>query len=266
MGQSLEAASSNLPLCDPRHPVRSLPSAVVCEGLPQWLRGEEFVCSAGVAKDAASVPGSERPPGEGCGNPLQCSSLENPQYSSRKSPTDRGAWQATAHEAAKSWTWLKWLSTHVRCMWKFPSSPSRAPFWQRFSQEVSRNLHPGVLSPWRRIPHAACAPCCAQVLRRVRLSETPRTVARQPRLSMGFCRREHWRGCLSLLQGIYLSQESNQELLHCRGILYQLSYQGSPTLCLLVFKVILHKNCMSHSNNPSSLLLVTNPNYVAHQA
>ena len=37
-------------------------------------------------------------------------------------------------------------------------------------------------------------------------------------------------GSLSLLQGIFLTQESNQGLLHCRWILYQLSYQGSPLL------------------------------------
>ena len=36
-------------------------------------------------------------------------------------------------------------------------------------------------------------------------------------------------GSLSFLHGIYLTQESNQGLLHCRWILYQLSYQG----CLL---------------------------------
>ena len=34
-------------------------------------------------------------------------------------------------------------------------------------------------------------------------------------------------GSLSLLQGIFLTQESNQRLLHCKWILYQLSYQGS---------------------------------------
>ena len=34
--------------------------------------------------------------------------------------------------------------------------------------------------------------------------------------------------CLSLLQGIFLTQESNWGLLHCRWILYQLSYEGSP--------------------------------------
>ena len=35
-------------------------------------------------------------------------------------------------------------------------------------------------------------------------------------------------GTLSLLQQIFLTPESNQGLLHCRRILYQLSYQGSP--------------------------------------
>ena len=34
-------------------------------------------------------------------------------------------------------------------------------------------------------------------------------------------------GSLSLLQGIFQTQESNQGLLHCRRILYQLRYQGS---------------------------------------
>ena len=37
-------------------------------------------------------------------------------------------------------------------------------------------------------------------------------------------------GSLSLSQGIFLTQESNWGLLHCRLILYQLSYQGSPNI------------------------------------
>ena len=37
-------------------------------------------------------------------------------------------------------------------------------------------------------------------------------------------------GRLSLLRGIFWTQESNQGLLHYRQILYQLSYQGSPDL------------------------------------
>ena len=37
---------------------------------------------------------------------------------------------------------------------------------------------------------------------------------------------------LSLLQWIFLTQESNRGLLHCRQILYQLRYQGSPNVDL----------------------------------
>ena len=39
-------------------------------------------------------------------------------------------------------------------------------------------------------------------------------------------------GSLLLLQGNFLTQEPNQDLLHCRRILYQLSYLGSPILPL----------------------------------
>ena len=35
-------------------------------------------------------------------------------------------------------------------------------------------------------------------------------------------------GSSSLLQGIFKTQGSNRDLLHCKQILYQLSYQGSP--------------------------------------
>ena len=41
--------------------------------------------------------------GEGNGNPLQCSCLENPR--------DEGAWWAAISGVAQSWTWLKWLSS-----------------------------------------------------------------------------------------------------------------------------------------------------------
>ena len=51
-----------------------------------------------------SIPGSERFPGGGHGNPLWYSCLENPM--------DRGAWQATVHRVAKSRTQLKRLSMH----------------------------------------------------------------------------------------------------------------------------------------------------------
>ena len=48
--------------------------------------------------DPGLIPGSGRSPGEGNGNPLQYSCLENPM--------DRGVWWAPVHGVAKSWTWL----------------------------------------------------------------------------------------------------------------------------------------------------------------
>ena len=54
---------------------------------------KESTCSAG---DLGSIPGSGRSPGEGNGNPLQYSCLENPM--------DGGAWRATVCGVSKSRT------------------------------------------------------------------------------------------------------------------------------------------------------------------
>ena len=45
-------------------------------GLPQWLSGKESARNAGAAGDVFLIPGSERSPGGGHGNPLQSSCLE----------------------------------------------------------------------------------------------------------------------------------------------------------------------------------------------
>ena len=58
--------------------------------------GSEVKACARNAGDLGSIPGSGRFPGEGNGNPLQYSCLENPM--------DRGAWWATVHGVAKSQT------------------------------------------------------------------------------------------------------------------------------------------------------------------
>ena len=47
------------------------------------------------AGDTSLIPGLERSPGEGNGNPLQHSCLGNPM--------DRGAWRAVVNGVAKSW-------------------------------------------------------------------------------------------------------------------------------------------------------------------
>ena len=107
---------------------------------------------------------------------------------------------------------------------------------------------------------------------RVQFFVTPWTVAHQARLSMEFSRQEYWSGLpcpppgncpklgikprspalqadslpaesqgkpkntgmgsLSLPQGIFLTQEWKRGLLHCKGIVYQLSFQGSPRVSI----------------------------------
>ena len=65
------------------------------EGFPGGSEGKASACDV---EDPGSIPGSGRSPGEGNGNPLQYSCLENPM--------DRGACWATAHGVAKSRTRL----------------------------------------------------------------------------------------------------------------------------------------------------------------
>ena len=111
-------------------------------------------------------------------------------------------------------------------------------------------------------------------LSHVRLFTTLQTVAYQAPLSLRFSRQEYWIGLpcpppgnllnpgieprslsyqadslpseppgkskntgvssLSLLQGIFPTQESNQGFLHYRWILYQQSYQGNPYLSIIL--------------------------------
>ena len=110
--------------------------------------------------------------------------------------------------------------------------------------------------------------CCAYLLSRVQLFATHGLQPARLHCPWGFSRQEYWSGLLyppagdlpnpgikpmspalqvnslpseppgkpmntgvgslSILQGIFPTQESNCGLLHCRQILYQLSYQGSP--------------------------------------
>ena len=44
-------------------------------------------------------------------------------------------------------------------------------------------------------------------------------------------------GSLSILQGIFPTMELNSGFLHCRWILYQLSYEGSPYFTVIYFIV-----------------------------
>ena len=67
--------------------IGDFPGGAVVKNLP---------ANAGDIRDMGSIPESGRSPGKGHGNSLQYSCLENPM--------DRGAWLATVHRVAKSWT------------------------------------------------------------------------------------------------------------------------------------------------------------------
>ena len=66
--------------------------------------GSEVKASACNVGDLGSIPGSGRSPGEGNGNPLQYSCLENPM--------EGGAWRATIPGVTKSRTRLNFISLH----------------------------------------------------------------------------------------------------------------------------------------------------------
>ena len=81
---------------------------------PKWCSGKESAWNAG---NLDLMPESGRSSGGGNDNPLQYSCLEN--------STDRGAWRATVHRVAKSWTQLSRWQTHtlqsLSCSFSFSS-------------------------------------------------------------------------------------------------------------------------------------------------
>ena len=95
----------------------------VCKllGLPGCLSGKEFACSAGITGDVGSIPRLGRSPGEGNGNPLQYSCLENPgkmMMNGLRSLAGYSPWrlQKFGHD------WNDWAYTHTssertKCMW-----------------------------------------------------------------------------------------------------------------------------------------------------
>ena len=69
---------------------------------------ENLPASAGVVRDVGLTPGSGRSLRGGNGSPFQYSCLENPM--------DTGAWRATVHRVAESWTWPMRHSTYTHSL------------------------------------------------------------------------------------------------------------------------------------------------------
>ena len=106
-------------------------------GLQKVRHDRDFhIASLGDTKDMSSIPGSERSPGEGKGNPLQQSCLKNSM--------DRGDLRATVHGVAESWTWLS-VHTHMG------ESTSEVRVWGEQPRQ-SRLVKKGLL--WRQGPES----------------------------------------------------------------------------------------------------------------
>ena len=94
------------------------------EGFPGGSMVKNLPANAG---NSGSIPGSGRSPGEGNGNSVQYSCLENPM--------DRGVWQATVHEVTNSWTQLSDFTHSL-------------PYWFCFSGESQGQRSQVGYSPW----------------------------------------------------------------------------------------------------------------------
>ena len=93
-------------------------------------------------RDAVSIPGSRKSPGEGHGNLLQYSCLENPM--------DRGAWWTTVHKVANSQRWLKRLSMRAK------GQQGQESVWPESNVLIRREQWPAI----NHIPHS-----CGSMLR-----------------------------------------------------------------------------------------------------
>ena len=133
---------------------------------------------------------------------------------------------------------------------EIPWTEEPGGLWFRGSKRVGRDWETEQLV-WSKVKvDQLCVTLCdsrgirqARILERVafpfsRGSSQPRDWTQVSCIAGGFFTswatreaQEYWSGYPTLLQGIFPTQELNQGLLHCRRILYQLSFEGSPNLC-----------------------------------
>ena len=112
-------------------------------GFPSGSDSKESACNAG---DPGSVPRWGRSPGEGQGNPLQYSCLENLK--------DRGTWWATVHGVAKNQTQLSdehfhFLSSELRVAIKAMKVEGTPP-WEGFHAQRRQNTQASNFTIWVR--------------------------------------------------------------------------------------------------------------------
>ena len=138
------------------------------KGFPSGSDGKGFAYNAG---DLGSIPGSARSPGEGNGNPLQCSCLENPM--------DRGAWWATVHGVAHdSATKQQHPQGELQ---KLAALPPLYLGLHSIMTPIARETQKGLVK-WSEVAQS-CPTLC-----------NPMVATYQAPPSMGFSRQEYWSG------------------------------------------------------------------------
>ena len=105
------------------------------------------------------------------------------------------------------------IALHWICC--LPTSPSllQAFYGRGHLRWMLFYLHQRNIKAKTNICVCVCVCACTQLLSRVGLFVSSRTVAHQDPLSMGFSRQEYWSGCHALLQGIFPTQGSNLHLM-----------------------------------------------------
>ena len=112
------------------------------------------------------------------------------------------------------------------------------------------NIPKSIATPLHKIIRSKCTCCavlsCAMLshFSCVRLSTTLWTIVHQAPLSMGFSRQNTGVGSHFLFQRTFPAQGSSQCLLHCKWILYCLSYQGGPNQYYLITVWLWGSNCL----------------------
>ena len=97
--------------------------------------------------------------------------------------------------------------------------------------------------------------CACQSLSRVQFLYDPTSVACQALPSMGFSRKNTRVDCHSLLQKIFPTQRLNPGLLHCRQILYHLSYKETPVIFIIhLVKMIVYLVHFKHKKTQETYI------------
>ena len=196
-------------------------------GPSRWpLVVKNQLANAQDVRDTGLISALGRSPGEGQGNPLQCSCLEN--------PTDRGNW------------WIQILLTHktkfLQCIIYWYQSTFFSSFFEiilQLWQVKVTQLCPTLCDP---MDYTVRGILQARILEWVafpfsRGSSQPRDQTQVSRIAGRFF--TSWAtgkskntgvGSVSLLQWIIPTQELDWGFLHCRRILYQLSDLGSGAI------------------------------------